>query len=178
MADPFTLMISQVALSGVTAFAQMSQARADAEAAYAANEQNLKLLSDDIARQKEESIASEQEALSDRVMRANQEIAAAELMALERGSSGTTMQSMVRHLATVEGIDLTRINRSYKSQQDALDSQLEAGVTSYNQSNRQAHNQARTRSTSALLGGIGSGLQIGSGYLYQQSQLQAATNVR
>ena len=171
-------MIGQLALSGVSAFTQASMASANAAAQYEANERQLELLSEDVSRQKEENIAAYQEARSDRVMRANQEIAAAQLMAMERGASGTTMQSMVRHLATVEGIDLSRMRNTLRSQQDAADSQLKAGIQARNDGNTQAYNQAKTQRTSAILGGIGSGLQIGSNYQHRQSQLRAATNRR
>lgn len=178
MADPFTLMITQAALGGVSAFAQMSAANRNARAQYEANERNMRFLAEDVARQKDEQASQYQEARSDRVMRANQEIAMAELLAAERGASASTMQSMVRHLAFVEGIDLSRIRNTYESNIDALDSQLEAGAMEQNNLNIQAYNKASTATTGALLGGIGSGLQIYSGYRTDQARLEASRNKR
>lgn len=176
MADPFTLMIGSMALSGAQAFAQMSASSANASATYAANETNMRLLEEDIARQKEEAQQQYQEARSDRVLRANQELAMAELLAAERGASASTMQSMVRHLATIEGVDLSRIRGSYESQLESLDSQLEAGVVQTNNSNKTAFNQAKTSTTSAALGAVGSGLQIYTGYTRDQASLDALRN--
>ena len=176
MADPFTLMIASTAMSGVQAFAQMSHANSMAEAAYAANEEQLRFLQEDVSRRKDEVRREYQEARSDRVMRANQEIAMAELLAMQRGASGSTMQSMVRHLATVEGIDLSRIRATQDNQQAALDSELRAGTINSIQSNQRAANEARVARTNALFGAVGSGLQIYTGYRRDQASTDAMRN--
>lgn len=176
MADPFTLMIAQAGMAAVGGFVQANQAAAQAEAMYEANQQNLEFLADDVRRRKGEIGQEYQEAVSDRVMRANQEIAQAELLSLNRGVSGTTMQSIVRNLATVEGIDVSRIRNTYESQSEALNSELESAAMGVKNSNRQAYNTAKTQTTSAILGAVGSGLQIYSGYRRDQAALSASKN--
>lgn len=176
MADPFTLAIGQVALAGVSGFAQASAASQNASATYAANEEQMALLSEDIDRRKAENRSMYQDSVSDRVLQANQEIAATQLLAMERGVGGTTMDAMTRHLATMEGIDLSRLKKTHDSQSDALDSQLKAGVRDANNSNAAAYREAKTQSTGAMLGMFGSGLQIMSGYRHDQAVLEASRN--
>lgn len=204
MASPFALMITRVALAGVTAFAQMGALEAQAQhqnamlqhqydvaqAQYEANAKQLEYLSRDVSRRKDETRTEYQEAYSDRVMKANQEIAMASLLAEQRGVVGSTMQSMVRHLATVEGVDLSRIRGTRDSKLAALDSELEAGIINYNQNNKTAHNQsiaARNQTktnlagisaqrTNTLLNTVGSGLQIYTGYRRDKAQMGTLQN--
>lgn len=166
----------QIGMTAISTFAAIGANNANAKAEAEAANQQMEFLAKDVSRQKREAGQSYTEAVSDRVMQANIEIANAELSAMERGVSGSTRQGIIRHLASVEGIDLGRLETSYQSQVSALDSQLEAGAASTANRINQATNQARTQNTSAILGGIGSGLQIYSGHQYNQAQLEVLRN--
>lgn len=166
----------QIGLSAVGMFAQMSANNANARAEAEAAEAEYGFLYDDVTRRKGEVAQQHREAVSDRVMQANIEIANAELSAAERGVSASTRDSIIRNLATAEGIDIGRMATSKDSAVAALDSELKAGRYNASARTTRAANQARTQNTSAFLGAVGSGLQIYSGHQYQAAQLDALRN--
>lgn len=170
------LMIGQVAMQGVSAFAQAGAAGRNAQATYEAQEANERLLQVDVGRRRAENRVSYTEAVSDRVAKANQEIAIAQVMAGQRGSSISTRESIVRHLAAVEGTDISRHRRTFKSNNSALTSELEARGQQSRNANVRAYNKAKTQTTSAWLGALGSGLRIYGGHVKTQASLQAAHN--
>jgi hypothetical protein len=169
-------MIAQVAMSGISAFSQMGAARRDARAQYAANAANERLMQVDVGRRREENRGSYIEAVSDRIAQANEEIAMAQVMAGQRGASFSTRESIVRHLAAVEGTDIARHRRTSRSNNSALTSELRARGQQARNSNIQAYNRAKTQSRQALFGAIGSGLRIVSGHYRSEAQLAAGRN--
>lgn len=170
------LMIAQVAMQGISAFAQMGAANANAEAQYAASRANERLMQVDVGRRRGENRASLIEAVSDRVAQANEEIAIAQVMAGQRGAAVSTRESIVRHLAAVEGTDIARHRRTFRSNNDALTSELRARGQQSRNANVRAYNQAKADSTQAMLGFVGSGLRIFTGHMRSEASINAGRN--
>ena len=170
------LAIAQGGLSLVSGFSQSRAAAANASAQYRANFEQLQHIVNDAARREAETEFQADQAVSDRVRVANQDTARTVLMAGDAGVSGATRAQMINALAFAEGTDISRIRTSSQSQIEAIRSEVEAARVSLNSSNRTTYNQARVQSQGAMLGALGSGLQIASGYYSQQRQLDAGRN--
>lgn len=171
-----TYAAAQAGVAGLQAITGMVSANRNAKAASEAEHKNYELLLEDLSRQQSEADIQEQEARSDRVLQANQELAQARMIAGDNGASASTRTAMIRHIAMMEGLDLGRIERTSQSRQDSLNSQRRAGATGVRQNLNAIENSRKTQNTNSILGGIGSGLQIGSSYYAQEATLEKAKN--
>lgn len=172
------LAIGSLAMSGVTAFVQAGQAKSNAEAEAEAAAQENTLRQQELTRQQEEVQGIAREERSDVVRRANRELGTIRAMAGEMGASRGAFARMVAELGGAEGIDIARINRNRDNRVDSLQASKVSSTQSYANRVTRANNQASSQITSAALGFVGSGLQIGSGYYQRQQDLNLAQNRR
>lgn len=167
MGFPQLLMIGASAAQGVM---QMSHARANAQAQAEAGAQNIEFQRLEAHEQQRESDIQAQEAKSDRVRQTNAQIARAQVLAGERGLSGTTRSALVRHIGMIEGSDMARIDSTRRSQQRAAHSRTQAAGIEAQQQTQRAINQSRVASTGAFFNTVGTGLRIwGQNEAHQES---------
>lgn len=121
-------------------------------------------------------IAAEQ--TSDRVRAANEELSTAKVAAMERGVSGTTMSSIVREIAYLEGADISRIESNRKSNIEAGEAAKASAKNGFLETINIAQNQLNVATTGAILGTVGSGLSIAGNYYANQQQLASLQNTR
>lgn len=170
------LAIGQLALGAVTAFAQIGQANAMYQAQQEAANRQIEASYKEISRQQEEvnRIAVEQK--SDRIRQANAELGTVRVSAGERGVSGGTMMAYARAIGALEGMDISRIEKNRESNIKAGEAAKVAAQNQYFSTLTIAANQTSAAKTSAFLGFVGSGLQIGSGLYKQSSVLGTLSN--
>ncbi len=180
MGDPITttLAIAQIGFGAVGAMTQASAARRQEQQSNDASRKQTKAIYSEVGRQQVEvnRIATEQ--ASDRIRVANADLASARVAALERGVSGTTMSALVRKIGYLEGADLSRIEYNRKSNIDAGEASKASAKNGYIESVAIAANQRNVSTTSAMLGAVGSGLQIAGNFFNTQTQLNALQNTR
>ena len=175
--DPFTaLAIGSLALSGVTMFAQQSQAKAAAAAEQAAAERNFALRNEELTRQQVETNRIAMEDRSDIIRRANQELGAIRVASGEVGASQSSFVRMVAELGATEGIDLSRIESNRKNQVASQQASKRSAAVDYSNTVTRARNEYKSAVTNSVLGFVGSGLQIGGSYYRGRAAQQAATN--
>jgi phage terminase large subunit len=178
MGDPIStgLAIGQLAVTGVNAFVQKNQADRAADAAELAAQRQTKAVVGEVNRQQLEvnRIAAEQ--TSDRIRAANADLAAVRVAGMERGVSATTMAGLVRHVAYLEGADLSRIDKNRKANLEAGEAAKASAKNGFLESVAIADNQRNVATTSAILGTVGSGLAIGGNFYAQQQQLNTLQN--
>lgn len=168
--------IAQAGLQIAGARASAAEAASNAEATYEANATNLQLLVNDVARREIEVGIAEEQAVSDRVRQANQEVAQTQQLLLTSGTSASSRAQLLNVLAFTEGTDIARLRQTADSERSALDSEVEAAIASANSGNTVAQNQANSQRTSAVLGALGSGLQIAGGFATNLIEQQNAQN--
>lgn len=172
------LAIGSVALSGVTSFVQAGAAHKQAEQAAQAAADTATHRMRELTRQQEEVQRIAREDRSDVMRRASQELGAIRVAAGEVGATDNAFLRMVQELGYVEGVDLSRIESNRRNQIEALQEEKKAVSQGYLNTTRQLFNQARVQKTQAVLGFVGSALQIGATYDYRSRQLEAMRNRR
>lgn len=170
------MAIAQFGLQIAGANASSRAAAADAEATYDANATNLQLLVNDVARREIEVGIAEEQAVSDRVRQANQEVAQTQNLLLSAGTSSSSRAQLLNVLAFTEGTDIARLRQTANSERAALDAEVDAAIVSANNGNTIAENQANSQRTSAVLSTLGSGLQIAGGFANDLLEQQSAQN--
>lgn len=172
------LMAASLAVTAASTVAQMSAANQAAKQSYAAEQRNLQQTYAENYRQQVETnqIARQQE--SDRLRQSRLELGTINATAAELGASESSLQALLGEAAYVTGVDLSRIE--YNRQQDVqrIQAGSRAGQVRYANATSLAHTQASSAKTSALLNGIGSGLQIGMNYAGMKADLAARTNTK
>jgi HAMP domain-containing protein len=165
------MMGAQIALSAVSSFAQASQAKKQAHATADAARDSANLRMSELTRQQEETNRVAREDRSDIMRRADQELGAIRVAAGEVGATDSSFARMVQELGYVEGLDLSRIESNRKARIDALQSAKTSTRQDYLNTTTQAFNQAKAATTNAILGFVGSALQIGASY-NRQSRIE------
>jgi hypothetical protein len=172
------LPILQIGLGAITAFAQIGAANAQYQAQLEASNRQIEATYEEVARQQEEVNRVSQEQVSDRIKKANLELGTVRVLALERGVSGTTMIGLARHIGYLEGVDLSRIEKNREGNIEAGEAAKKNAQNRYFSEISIAANQKRVATTSAILGAVGSGLQIAGGYYQDQMYLKSLENSR
>lgn len=184
------LMVAGLGLSAFGTINGMAQANQQAAFAKQVAAQQQKVLEQNFANQnasindqEEQAIENATRAKSDREAKAAAQFATLRVLAGEMGTSGQTFNALVQQGAYAEGTDLSRVDSTYEHQWNALEfgrKQAQLGVQSQqiNISNDLfvAESRASAAFTSAITGGLGSALSIGTGYVRNQQALARASN--
>lgn len=172
------LAIGQAAVGVVGAMAQAGQASSQEAASNEAARKQTQAVYAEVARQQVEvnRVAAEQK--SDRIRAANAELGAARNAAMERGVSGTTMSAITRHIAHLEGADLSRIEANREANIQAGEATKTNAKNGLIESVNIAANQRSAATTSAFMGAVGSGLSIAGNYYQNQQSLNSLQNNR
>lgn len=170
------LAVGSLALSGVSAVAQIRQADAIYEATQSAAQTNLQLQQQELLRQAQEvdEIAAEQ--MSDRIRAANRELGTLRAAFGEGNANLQTFARLVGDLAYYEGLDLSRIESNRKGKLGQLRAADDRARQEYVNTITGAKMERKATKTGALLGFAGSALQIGSDYYFRQQYLDLAKN--
>lgn len=172
------LVLGQLALGAVSAFAQMGAARSAAADSAQIAASNFQAADKELTRQQTRVNEVAGERRSDRIARADRELGTLRVALGELGASRANAISLVSELGFVEGLDLSRINVSAADEVESLQSQKEAarrGATDTISAGRTAYSNART---GAILGLVGSGLAIGAGEYRRREELSVLSNKR
>lgn len=175
------------AVGGVSGMMQANQQSAYAQQVAA---QQQTILKENFANQTTASNDQERQALenatrakSDREARAAQQFATLRVLAGEMGTSGGTFNALVQQGAYAEGTDLSRVDTTYEHQWNALEfgkkqAQIgaQAQAVSINNDLFTSESRASAAFSNAIIGSLGSALQIGGKYYQNQAQLTKAMN--
>jgi hypothetical protein len=173
MCDPVTLAIASVAMSGVGAMAQASQADAMRDAEIAAANREQALVNEENTRIQNEINEDAVNAAKDEVRAANDELSTIRAAAGEIGASATSETGLVVEVAYNEGVNLGRIETQRERDVESAQFAKRAGAVSALNRTTLANNRAAAAKTSAALGFAGSALNIGSKYKAQKDRLDA-----
>ena len=179
------LTAASLAASAVQMQMQMQQARrmeqraaAQARAQYEASERNALAQYAEENRKIAEKALDTMDEQSDRVRAANE--AMGPFMAADNNLSDGTFMSLVFEEAYGDSLNYIRLDRNAKREIASFESNKYAAEMNYINEVQMAQNQAdnymqeaNARKTDAILGFVGSGLQIGTGY-YQNKTLTDA----
>lgn len=185
-----TLLIASLAVAAASASMSFVESRQQAKAqqqmadenARAANEQ-AKLQYGEIQRQQEETNEIAQQQKSDRVRQANQELGTLNVLAGERGASGSTLGALATEVGYYEGLDISRIETSRKQNIASGEASKKAAQQGAINTINIAELQSKAAAKSVKFAGIGAGLQIAgsavgsySDYKTNQAYVNAAKN--
>lgn len=173
-----TLAIAGLALSAVSSFASIGQAQAQAGAAKKAAAANYQLQSEELTRRQKEENRLAAEKKSDVIRKADQQLGAVRTAQAEMGASPVSFMRLFSEVGGVEGLDLSRIEGNRKNTIEALQAGKKAAGQEYANTITSANNQYKAAVTSAALGFVSSGLQIGADYHSATTAEEIARNTR
>ena len=183
------LIAASIASSAMQMQMQMQQARrmeqraaAQAQSEYRAAEANVKAQYAEENRKIAEKSLDALDEQSDRIRAANE--AMGTFMAAENSLSDGTFASLVFEEAYGDALNYVRMDRNAKREVASYDANKYAAEQNYintvTQSKNQADNymqEANARKTGAILGFVGSGLQVGTSYYANQNVVDAINGV-
>jgi Zn-dependent metalloprotease len=165
-----------VAAAAAAAAQQAAAASAAARATEKAARANNEIAQEELSRQQTEVQEAEQEEKSDRMRQADRELGSLRVAEDQLGLTSTAFLGFVNEVAAIEGIDLARISDNAEEQRAALQSRKEAvaqdAINNINQANIQASNDKNK----AVVGAVGSSLQISRGILRDDPEFNNAGN--
>jgi ElaB/YqjD/DUF883 family membrane-anchored ribosome-binding protein len=183
-----TLAVAQIAMSAVNAAVAINQANQAADRArqqamqeYEAAKRETEAAYQETNRKIAESQLDQMEAESDAIRAANKSLGT--LRATESALSDSSLGTIFFEEAYTNGLNFSRMNTNGKREVTALISEKYASEQAYINRTTMAANQAENyiaesnaRKTGAILGAVGSGLQIGSSYYANQQLTNAIAN--
>lgn len=169
---------ASLAITAVSTFASISANNKAASAAYdqvrydyQAADEELQFSRRETQRERADVTQQATEQKSDRMRRAIYELGALQTATGESGIGASTAARLEAEAGYAAGVDLSRIENSRRNAMLTLDRQDEAALISRNSrvtnatfAGQSAERSARAGNTRAVLGGVGSALQIGAGY--------------
>lgn len=183
MCDPITIaMIATTVVSTAVAVDQADQAEAraqrQAQDSYKAAEANTKAQYDEANRKIAENNLDKMSEKSDAIRKANEALGT--MRATETALSDSSLGSILFEESYGNALNYTRIDENAKRQNASLESSKYAAEQEYITRTTLAANQAENaiaesnaRRTNAVLGAVGSSLQIGAQYNQNQKVLGA-----
>lgn len=182
-----TLMIASLAMSAVQGVAAMNQANQAAQRAHDQANESYRQAAENTKAQYAETnrkIAEENiDALaeqSDAIREAN--YALGTFRASETALSDASLGTIFFEQMYGENLAFSRMEKNQQRQLFALESEKTASEINYINQTTQVRNQAdnqiaeaNARASQAIMGAVGSGLSIGTGYYNQQATLAAMT---
>lgn len=178
LSEATMLAIGSIAMSGVSAFVQIQNAKANAKATAEAARQTFEAQDAELTRQQKEANRVAAEEKSDVIRRADAELGTIRAAAGGMGASGTSFLRLVNEVGAVEGMDLGRVASNRKGHSEALQAQKRAARQGQINTTTQAYNRAKSEITSAALGFVTSGLQIASTAYYRSKRSETDKNKR
>lgn len=169
------MMMAQAAVAVIGAVSAISQARAGAEGAGRAAAANAAMADAELSREQRETSRVANDQLSDRQRAFAADLATIRVANAEGSALGIRG---IGEAAYVAGLDLSRIEANRAGQIDALQAKKVAVHQGATDAILTAQNQYESAATGALLGGIGSGVQIGTNSMYRQQTLDAMKNTQ
>ena len=171
------IVIASLITAAATAAIQIDQAQKTAKAQTKAAEANLRLAEAEGTRQRKEVTRLDQEAKSDIVRRADAELGAILAQEGEFGASPSSFARLTQEVSFLEGIDLSRTDSNRESRLGSIDSQIASAQQGATNSINFARNAEKSAITGAVLGFVGSSLQIAGGFAANKASLAAAKNL-
>lgn len=175
------LIISAVvsaAAAATSAVVQSSNANKMAAAQQDAANQQAALQYKEIVRQQEQVNQTAQEQQSDRIRKARQDLGTLRVVAGEQGLSGSSLTSQFMELGYAEGLDLSRIESNRQNNIDSGEASKAAARQGAINTITIAENQASAAKTSAMMGAVGSGLQIATSAWGKMETLNEMKNTK
>lgn len=171
MAAFTTLLAVGSLVAGLASSAvQMQAGRAAASAQAEQANQQAQYQYAELGRQQERQDAAAKEQKSDRMRKADAELAT---LRVQAGEQGQNFDRMALNIGYVEGLDLSRIESNRRETIDSLQSQKTAAYMSASNAGKSAAASARNSTIGAGLQFAGTALSVGQSYFSQQERLKA-----
>lgn len=165
-----------IGFSAVQSFAQKQSADAQADMLADSAGRTFALQEKELQRQAREVNRVSQDKKADAVKRAEHQLGAARAAAAELAPSSSSMARIIGEIGASEGTDLSRLEEQRKSRIGAIKTGGQNAARAYSDALRESEFAKDAATSSALLGFVGSGLQIGASAYNQQQQLEALEN--
>jgi len=174
-------------VNGLMGYISANQQAAQARAIYDQNveiaRRNAQMQNDEILRQERQALEETVQRQQDRQRVANAELGTLRVLQGEMGMTGLSFDRLLLENSYGEGLDLTRMATGYKralergeADRANVASVFDAAVRSQGAQLMQAQSQARSAGMSSLIGGLGSAIQIGTGWYTDGIRARAQVN--
>lgn len=163
------LLIGSLAMSAVSTFVGIRNARSQAKAQQEAARNTAIAQIREAGRQQVQVNKSAQNDKSDVIRKAEQQLGTLRVAGAAAGD--TSLVRMFAEVGATEGLDLGRIEANRQGTIDALEARKNNAAQGYIDTSTIAYNRATSEITSNVLGFVGSGLKIGAGYYARQEEL-------
>ena len=159
---PAVLIVASLAFTAFQAIQQQNAAVSAAEAEQKAAAENDKLTQAELARQQGEVNKRAADDKSDRIRRAEKELAFLQVAGADAGSGAMTMAQRVSELGFVEGSDLSRLESNRNADVEGLQAEKQASRQGVTNTTVRARNESKAATTQAGMQIAGAAISAGA----------------
>lgn len=174
-------------VNGVMGYMQANQQASQAQQIYNQNiaiaQRNAQMQNDEVLRQERQALEETVQQQMDRQRVANAELGTLRVLQGEMGMTGLSFDRLLLENSYGEGLDLTRMATGYgralergEADRANIAAGFDAAARGQGAQLMQVQSQARSAGMSSLIGGLGSAVQIGTGWYTDGIRARAQIN--